>query len=84
MFKLKNLIFSSCFFDSVGFGNSTSKKDAQANAARDFGAFLVREGMIDVSELPSLSVQRLIYLFHIYYIFMLFLNIYLTHFFALF
>ena len=33
-------------FEYVAVGNSTSKKDAQTNAARDFVAFLVRQGMI--------------------------------------
>ncbi|CAK5111499.1 unnamed protein product [Meloidogyne enterolobii] len=41
----------------VGFGNSTSKKDAQSNAARDFGQFLVREGLVTAQELPQLQVQ---------------------------
>ncbi|KAL7079809.1 hypothetical protein ACQ4LE_000922 [Meloidogyne hapla] len=41
----------------VGFGNSTSKKDAQSNAARDFGQFLVREGLVTAKELPQLQVQ---------------------------
>lgn len=41
----------------VGLGNSTNKKDAQANAARDFGNFLVREGLINSSELPNISVS---------------------------
>ena len=31
-------------FEYVAAGNSTNKKDAQANAARDFVAFLVRQG----------------------------------------
>uniref|UniRef100_A0A183BY18 RNA helicase n=1 Tax=Globodera pallida TaxID=36090 RepID=A0A183BY18_GLOPA len=41
----------------VGLGNSTSKKDSQANAARDFGLFLVREGFINASEIPQLQIQ---------------------------
>lgn len=40
----------------VGMGNSTNKKDAQTNAARDFGSYLIREGIIGVDELPSLVV----------------------------
>ncbi|KAI1724175.1 double-stranded RNA binding motif domain-containing protein [Ditylenchus destructor] len=43
----------------VGVGNSTSKKDAGTNAARDFGAHLVREGLINASELPSLTASAL-------------------------
>ncbi|KAF7634499.1 hypothetical protein Mgra_00006070 [Meloidogyne graminicola] len=42
---------------SVGFGNSTTKKDAQSNAARDFGQFLVREGIVTAQELPQLQVK---------------------------
>jgi hypothetical protein len=33
-------------FDYVAAGNSTVKKDAQSNAARDFVAFLVRQGLM--------------------------------------
>lgn len=33
-------------YDYVAAGNSTNKKDAQSNAARDFVAFLVRQGLI--------------------------------------
>jgi hypothetical protein len=40
----------------VGHGKSTSKKEARANAARDFGAHLVRRGLIDASKLAQLSV----------------------------
>ncbi|KAI1716587.1 double-stranded RNA binding motif domain-containing protein [Ditylenchus destructor] len=46
-------------FNYVGVGNSTSKKDAGTNAARDFGAHLVREGLINASELPSLTASAL-------------------------
>ncbi|VUZ52576.1 unnamed protein product, partial [Hymenolepis diminuta] len=41
-------------FSYVGIGNSTSKKDAQTNSARDFANFLVREGLLKQSDLPSL------------------------------
>uniref|UniRef100_A0A914H0Z7 RNA helicase n=1 Tax=Globodera rostochiensis TaxID=31243 RepID=A0A914H0Z7_GLORO len=41
----------------VGLGNSTSKKESQANAARDFGHFLVREGFINASEIPQLQIH---------------------------
>uniref|UniRef100_A0A914BXK5 DRBM domain-containing protein n=1 Tax=Acrobeloides nanus TaxID=290746 RepID=A0A914BXK5_9BILA len=37
----------------AGLGNSTNKKDAMTNAARDFGQYLVREGVINASELPA-------------------------------
>ncbi|CAL1277874.1 unnamed protein product [Larinioides sclopetarius] len=39
-------------FDYVGVGNSTNKKDAQTNAARDFLLYLVRAGRIAQSEVP--------------------------------
>lgn len=38
-------------------GNSTNKKDAQMNAARDFIQFLVREGKVSPSEVPSADVR---------------------------
>uniref|UniRef100_A0A915DVG8 DRBM domain-containing protein n=1 Tax=Ditylenchus dipsaci TaxID=166011 RepID=A0A915DVG8_9BILA len=44
-------------FDYVGFGNSKNKKDAQTNAARDFGTYLIREGKINASELPPLGMN---------------------------
>lgn len=39
-------------FRYVGFGNSTNKKDAEKNAARDFVNFLVREGKVREQDLP--------------------------------
>ncbi|GFR82954.1 ATP-dependent RNA helicase A-like protein [Elysia marginata] len=39
-------------FDYVGVGNSTNKKDAQSNAARDFIQFLVREGHMSAADVP--------------------------------
>ena len=36
----------------TAFGNSANKKDAQTNAARDFIAYLVREGKLSQNELP--------------------------------
>ena len=45
--------------DYVGVGNSTSKKDAQANAARDFVNFLVRIGKIDSKDMPPLAVSTI-------------------------
>ena len=40
-------------YDYVSCGNSTSKKDAQTNAARDFVQFLVRRGEISQDEVPG-------------------------------
>ncbi|KAF5278987.1 hypothetical protein FQA39_LY05665 [Lamprigera yunnana] len=37
----------------VGAGNSTNKKDAQSNAARDFVSYLVRQGMVKSGEVPT-------------------------------
>ena len=34
-------------------GNSTSKKDAQTNAAKDFLVYLVRQGMMAQDEIPN-------------------------------
>lgn len=39
-------------YSYVGAGNSTNKKDAQTNAARDFVQYLVRNGHIAASEVP--------------------------------
>lgn len=36
----------------TGVGNSTNKKDAQTNAAKDFLQFLVREGRLLQNEVP--------------------------------
>lgn len=36
----------------VGAGNSTNKKDAQSNAARDFLNYLLRQGLINRSDIP--------------------------------
>ena len=44
-------------FDYVGCGNSTSKKDAQTNAAKDFCQYLVREGKLNAAEVPSIDVS---------------------------
>ncbi|XP_061694799.1 ATP-dependent RNA helicase A isoform X2 [Syngnathoides biaculeatus] len=43
-------------FNYTGMGNSTNKKDAQSNAARDFVNFLVRAGEMSAAEVPSLGV----------------------------
>ena len=40
-------------FDYCAAGNSTSKKDAQNNAARDFVSFLVRQGLMQNDEVPT-------------------------------
>ncbi|NWZ38525.1 DHX9 helicase, partial [Brachypodius atriceps] len=40
-------------FNYVGMGNSTNKKDAQSNAARDFINFLVRVNEIKKEEVPA-------------------------------
>lgn len=37
----------------VAVGNSTNKKDAERNAARDFVNFLVRTGKIQPNEIPA-------------------------------
>ncbi|KAG2461822.1 DHX9 helicase, partial [Polypterus senegalus] len=42
-------------FNYTGMGNSTNKKDAQANAARDFVNYLVRTGEVKASEVPVLG-----------------------------
>ncbi|KAK3576030.1 hypothetical protein CHS0354_005183 [Potamilus streckersoni] len=46
-------------FNYLGVGNSTNKKDAQANAARDFVQYLVRQGLINQSEVPATEVSNL-------------------------
>lgn len=37
----------------VGAGNSTNKKDAQSNAAKDFVSYLVRQGFVNKNEVPA-------------------------------
>lgn len=39
-------------FSYVGAGNSGNKKDAQANAVKDFVQYLVRQGKIPASQVP--------------------------------
>ena len=46
-------------FDYVGVGNSTNKKDAQSNCARDFVQYLVRLGHVKQSEVPSAMVSHM-------------------------
>ncbi len=40
-------------FNYVGAGNSTVKKDAEKNAARDYVSFLVRSGNVIASDVPG-------------------------------
>uniref|UniRef100_A0A2D4LBE9 DRBM domain-containing protein n=1 Tax=Micrurus spixii TaxID=129469 RepID=A0A2D4LBE9_9SAUR len=40
-------------FNYIGMGNSTNKKDAQTNAARDFLNYLVRVNEIKSEEIPA-------------------------------
>lgn len=42
----------------VGAGNSTNKKDAEKNGARDFINFLIRSGQIDASEVPANAIEH--------------------------
>lgn len=44
-------------FNYVGMGNSTNKKDAQTNAARDFVNYLVRVNEMKKEEIPSFGVS---------------------------
>ncbi|XP_033935253.1 ATP-dependent RNA helicase A [Pseudochaenichthys georgianus] len=44
-------------FSYIGMGNSSNKKDAQTNAARDFVNFLVRSGEMSASEVPAPGVS---------------------------
>ncbi|NXY37431.1 DHX9 helicase, partial [Pomatorhinus ruficollis] len=44
-------------FNYVGMGNSTNKKDAQSNAARDFVNFLVRVNEMKKDEVPAFGVS---------------------------
>ncbi|KAG7231840.1 hypothetical protein INR49_010271 [Caranx melampygus] len=44
-------------FNYIGMGNSTNKKDAQTNAARDFVNYLVRVGEMSAAEVPAVGVS---------------------------
>lgn len=44
-------------YNYIGMGNSTNKKDAQSNAARDFVNYLVRMKEISPGEVPALGVS---------------------------
>ncbi|KAH3778151.1 ATP-dependent RNA helicase A-like isoform X2 [Dreissena polymorpha] len=46
-------------FDYLGVGNSTNKKDAQANAARDMVNYLARLGHIKTTDIPGLETQNM-------------------------
>ncbi|VDM08986.1 unnamed protein product [Wuchereria bancrofti] len=43
----------------VGLGISVNKKDAATNAARDFAHFLIRQKLLDPTELPKLTASML-------------------------
>ncbi|XP_072275880.1 ATP-dependent RNA helicase A isoform X2 [Pyxicephalus adspersus] len=45
-------------YNYTGMGNSTNKKDAQSNAARDFVNYLVRIGEVRSDEVPSFGVSQ--------------------------
>ena len=45
-------------FDYVAAGNSTSKKAAQSNAAKDFLNYLVREGKVREQDVPGDAVSQ--------------------------
>ena len=42
-------------FPYAGMGNSTNKKDAQSNAARDFCQYLVRQGQMKAEDVPAMG-----------------------------
>lgn len=44
-------------FNYIGMGNSTNKKDAQSNAARDFINYLVRTNEMKREEIPAFGVS---------------------------
>ncbi|KAK9538315.1 hypothetical protein VZT92_003498 [Zoarces viviparus] len=44
-------------YNYIGMGNSTNKKDAQTNAARDFVNYLVRLGEMSAAEVPAMGVS---------------------------
>ncbi|KAK1329283.1 hypothetical protein QTO34_011464 [Cnephaeus nilssonii] len=43
-------------YNYIGMGNSTNKKDAQSNAARDFVNYLVRINEVKSEEVPAIAV----------------------------
>lgn len=58
-----NKLFSSLLkvrvegYNYIGMGNSTNKKDAQSNAARDFVNYLVRINEVKSEEVPAIAVS---------------------------
>lgn len=40
-------------FDFIGYGEASSKKDAQGGAAKMFCSFLVEQGLVDPRTLPA-------------------------------
>lgn len=44
-------------YNYTGMGNSTNKKDAQSNAARDFVNYLVRINEVKSEEVPAMGVR---------------------------
>lgn len=44
-------------YNYTGMGNSTNKKDAQSNAARDFVNYLVRINEVKSEEVPAVGVS---------------------------
>uniref|UniRef100_A0A8C6T2E8 RNA helicase n=1 Tax=Neogobius melanostomus TaxID=47308 RepID=A0A8C6T2E8_9GOBI len=44
-------------YNYIGMGNSTNKKDAQSNAARDFVNYLVRMGEMNAAEVPAVGMS---------------------------
>ncbi|VTJ57075.1 Hypothetical predicted protein, partial [Marmota monax] len=43
-------------YNYTGMGNSTNKKDAQSNAARDFVNYLVRINEVKSEEVPAMGI----------------------------
>lgn len=60
--KICNSTSSSSGQAHVGLGVSANKKDAATNAARDFAQFLIRQKLLDPSELPKLTVIPIFFL----------------------
>ena len=51
-------------YNYTGMGNSTNKKDAQSNAARDFVNYLVRINELKSEEVPAIGVSMAKHLRH--------------------
>ena len=58
-------------FPYTGMGNSTNKKDAQANAARDFCQYLVRQGQMKPEEIPAMGQTQVCCNIYMMYIFII-------------